>query len=190
MGSSSRVRPRLGLPDAADQIVAGAAGTLAERFAETYDGLYADHRSRLDALITAGYPLPPELRAPMELALARRFEVEIARRGPRGRSRAVHRCPTTSHARRGVPASSWRPRGAATTMSATLLEAVERAVERPTMTSARARRSGLLRLVRGLDLPLDLERPQELVFERCVPPAAPPCGSSAPRWDWRSSPIP
>ena len=152
------------LPDAADQIVAGAADTLAERFAETYDRLYVDHRSRLDALITAGYPLRPELRAPMELALARRFEVEIAR--------AVHEDGTERFAVANDIAREARRAGvqlatphAATTMSATLLAAVERAVERPHDDERAGAALGLLRLVRRLDLPLDLERPQELVFE-------------------------
>jgi alpha-amylase/alpha-mannosidase (GH57 family) len=152
------------LPDAADQIVAGAADTLAERFAETYDRLYADHRSRLDALITAGYPLPPELRAPMELALARRFEVEIARAVHEdGAERFTVANDIAREARRaGVQLATPR---AARTMSATLLAAVERAVEQPDDDERAGAALGLLRLVRGLDLPLDLERPQELVFE-------------------------
>src|SRR4029077_10360721 len=65
------------LPDAADQLVASAAHQLTDRFATTYEQLYADHRPRLNALARAGYPLPPELRAPAEFALARRFENEI-----------------------------------------------------------------------------------------------------------------
>ena len=36
----------------------------------TYERLYDDHRPRLNALVAAGYPLPPELRAPAEFALA------------------------------------------------------------------------------------------------------------------------
>src|SRR3954469_18212706 len=62
------------LPDAAEQLVASAARQLTERFGATYEHLYADHRGRLNALARAGYPLPPELRAPVEFALARRFE--------------------------------------------------------------------------------------------------------------------
>jgi hypothetical protein len=152
------------LPDAADQIVAVAADALAERFAETYDSLYTDNRSRLDALIIAGYPLPPELRAPMELALARRFEAEIARAVHEdGAERFTTANDIAREARRaGVQLATPH---AATTMSATLLAAVKRAVERPDDDERAGAALGLLRLVRGLDLPLDLERPQELVFE-------------------------
>ncbi len=66
------------LPDAADQILEGAARTLSYRFARAYDQLFADHRPTLTALAAAGYQLPPELRAPAELALARRLEASVS----------------------------------------------------------------------------------------------------------------
>ena len=66
------------LPDAAEQILQGAARTLSYRFARAYDQLFSDHRPTLTALAAAGYQLPPELRAPAELALARRLEAAIA----------------------------------------------------------------------------------------------------------------
>lgn len=66
------------LPDAGERIMARAASDLAARFAAAYEQLYGDHRDTLDALAAAGYPLPPVLRAPAELALARRIESEVA----------------------------------------------------------------------------------------------------------------
>jgi hypothetical protein len=66
------------LPDAADQILQGAARTLSYRFARAYDQLFSDHRPTLTALAAAGYQLPPELRAPAEMALARRLEASVA----------------------------------------------------------------------------------------------------------------
>lgn len=65
------------LPDAAEHIVAGAARTLADRFAAAYDRLFDDHRKTIDILAAAHYPFPPELRATAELVLARRLEQEI-----------------------------------------------------------------------------------------------------------------
>ena len=65
------------LPDAAEHIVEGAARTLTERFAAAYERLFDDHRQTLDVLAAAGYPFPPELRAPSELVLARRLEAEV-----------------------------------------------------------------------------------------------------------------
>jgi len=66
------------LPDAAEQILQGAARTLTYRFARAYDQLFSDHRPTLTALAAAGYQLPPELRAPAEMALARRLEAAVA----------------------------------------------------------------------------------------------------------------
>ena len=66
------------LPDAAGEMLESAASALADRFAGAYAQLVEDHRATLSALTAAGYPLPPELRAPAELALARRFEAEVA----------------------------------------------------------------------------------------------------------------
>jgi alpha-amylase/alpha-mannosidase (GH57 family) len=66
------------LPDAAEQILQGAARTLSYRFARAYDQLFSDHRPTLTALAAAGYQLPPELRAPAEMALARRLEAAVA----------------------------------------------------------------------------------------------------------------
>jgi alpha-amylase/alpha-mannosidase (GH57 family) len=69
------------LPDAADQILEGAARTLSYRFARAYDQLFSDHRPTLTALAAAGYQLPLELRAPAEMALARRLEASVAGAG-------------------------------------------------------------------------------------------------------------
>lgn len=66
------------LPDAAEHILEGAARTLSNRFARAYDQLFSDHRPTLTALAAAGYQLPPELRAPAEMALARRLESAVA----------------------------------------------------------------------------------------------------------------
>ena len=95
------------LPDAADQIVASAAAGLVDRFAQVYEHLYSDHRSRLAALLTAGYALPPSCgRRPSSRSPA----------GSRTRSRRSATRPTSprsarpapSCAKRGRERSSWR----------------------------------------------------------------------------------
>jgi alpha-amylase/alpha-mannosidase (GH57 family) len=152
------------LPDAADQIVASAAEGLAERFATTYEHLYDDHRSEYEALLTAGFPLPRELRAPAELALARRLEAAVARAvddegpSPYEAAREIVREARRAGVRLATP-------HAAQTMERPLVAAVERAVEDPADDERARAALDLLRLVRDLDLPLNLERPQELVFE-------------------------
>ncbi|HET9442706.1 MAG TPA: DUF3536 domain-containing protein, partial [Acidimicrobiales bacterium] len=70
---------RSALPDAADQFLHSAADVLVDRFVADYDRLFTDHRPVLGALAAAGYELPAELRAPAELALGRRLELEVAR---------------------------------------------------------------------------------------------------------------
>ncbi|MEY2452142.1 MAG: hypothetical protein QOD92_1716 [Acidimicrobiaceae bacterium] len=155
------------LPDAADQLVASAARQLIDRFATTYEQLYADHRPRLNALLTSGYPLPPELRAPAEFALARRLEEELADIGARdaeGASAESFRAAQeiVREARHGG-FQLGSPRAAAL-MSRTLLAAVTRAVEHPGDERVDAA-LGLFRLARDLRMSIDLDRAQELVFD-------------------------
>jgi Domain of unknown function (DUF3536)/Glycosyl hydrolase family 57 len=65
------------LPDVAERLVANAGAALAERFADACQRLFDDHQATLESLAALGEPLPPVLRLPAELALARRFEAEV-----------------------------------------------------------------------------------------------------------------
>src|SRR5205085_7285807 len=150
------------LPDAADQLVASAARQLIERFAATYEQLYADHRPRLNALLTAGYTLPPELRAPAEFALAHRLEEEIASAGEDPTADAFRAAQDVVREARQGGFQLASPRAAAL-MSHTLLVAVERVVDDPQDDRVDAA-LGLLRLTRDLRLSIDVARAQELVF--------------------------
>lgn len=151
------------LPDEADQLVASAAAQLSDRFTATYERLYDDHRPRLNALLTAGYPLPPELRAPAEFALAHRLEDELEALGddPTPESlRAVQEI--VREARHGgfrLASASAGP-----VLERTLVAAVRRAVAEP--EDARVEVAfRLVRLARDLGLSIDTDRAQELVFE-------------------------
>jgi alpha-amylase/alpha-mannosidase (GH57 family) len=150
------------LPDAGEQIVRSAAAQLADRFGATYERLYTDHQQLLDALVSAGYPLPPELRAPAEFALARRFEAEIAK--------AVDTEETESFETARAIAREARHRGfqlatpsASAIMGRTLLTAVERAIDEQEHQRVTAALQ-LLGLTRQLGLAVDLDRSQELVL--------------------------
>ncbi|MEY2421528.1 MAG: hypothetical protein QOI95_1595 [Acidimicrobiaceae bacterium] len=151
------------LPDAADQLVASAARQLGDRFATTYEQLYADHRPRLNALLTAGYPLPPELRAPAEFALAHRLEDEIAGIGDDASAEAVSSAQEIVREARQGGFQLASPRAAAL-MSRALLTAVERAVADPHDAGVDAA-LGWLRLTRDLRMSIDVDRAQELVFD-------------------------
>jgi hypothetical protein len=66
------------LPDGAERLVANAGAALAERFADTCQRLFDENRATLESLAALGEPLPPVLRQPAELALARRFDAEVS----------------------------------------------------------------------------------------------------------------
>jgi hypothetical protein len=114
-------------------------------------------------LLTAGYPLPPELRAPAEFALARRFEAEIARAVDDPSTDSFRAAQEIVREARQGGFQLASPRAAAL-MGRTLLAAVERVIEEP--DSARVDAAlGLLRLTRDLGLGVNLDRAQELVFD-------------------------
>jgi alpha-amylase/alpha-mannosidase (GH57 family) len=152
------------LPDAAEEIVRDTAEDLVDRFAVTLERLYEDNRPIIEALATAGYPLPPELRAPAELALARRLEDQIAAVGDPATSdpglfRAAQEVVREARALHLQPAT---PRAAAV-MSRAVRTAVDRAVVEPTADHVDAVLA-LLALTRELGVAVDLDGPQEQVF--------------------------
>jgi alpha-amylase/alpha-mannosidase (GH57 family) len=145
------------LPDAAEEILQGAARALADRFTGAYEQLFADHRGKLAALAAAGYELPPELRAPAELSLARRFEAEVAAQAG----------STDPAAYAGAVAIARQARSEGYRIDTpearhSLERIVTDAVEQGDTDVALA----LLSLARDLDLPLDLDRAQEVAYER------------------------
>jgi hypothetical protein len=153
------------LPDAADQIVQGAADQLVDRITATYEHLYKDTRPLVGSLLTAGYPLPRELRAAAEFALARRFEAEIA--AADGSTVESYRAAQAIVAEaREAGLQLVTPRAVAL-MGRSLLSAVDRALEAPHDEDCVESALAVLRLARELDLhlALDLERAQERVFE-------------------------
>jgi len=160
------------LPDAAGQIVESAAAALVGRFSEVYEHLYSDHHSTLTALLTAGYSLPPELRAPAEFALARRFDAEIAGIADKADVGAFRSARAVVREARAGDFELATPRAAAT-MSRTLLAAVERAVAEPDTARVDAALD-LLRLTTTLGLGLDLGPAQEVVYDALVAGAAAP----------------
>ena len=153
------------LPDAAEQIVEQTAAALADRLAGAYERIYEDHRRTLVALTVAGYPLPPELRAPAELALARRFEQEVAAQAGSPDPAAYRSAVAIAREAKVHGFRIDTPRARAT-IERLLLDAVRDAV-RGDADSDRAveRALALLNLAHDLELHPDIERPQELVYD-------------------------
>ena len=150
---------RSGVPEGAEQILRSVARGLADRFGSAVDRLYADHRPTLVALASAGYPLPPELRAPMELAIGRRLDAEIAAQegslDPNDYTQAI---AIARDARsQGIELDTHHARRV---LERLLLSAVEHAVRSDEVSGALT----VLELARELGVHPSIERSQEIVF--------------------------
>ena len=154
------------LPDAPDRLLHTAARTLADRFGAELDRLFTDHRDVFTALTAAGYPLPEELRAPAQLALARRVEAglaAVAERTDRA-ALAAAQAVVAEAAETGVGLDVPAVRVAATA-------AVEGAVGRAVASRRRGEVSAataVVTLVRQAGVAVDLSRAQEAVYDVLV----------------------
>jgi hypothetical protein len=149
------------LPGAGEDLLRATADGLADRFVAAYDQLRTDHHDTLAALAVAGTPLAPELRGPIEAALARRLDAALA--ACAGSTDPVDYRAVRALAREareeGVRLSS--PHAAAM---------LERAVTQAAGAAAEAAEpaaivaaTGMVTLARELALDVDLAAAQELV---------------------------
>ncbi|HUP86278.1 MAG TPA: DUF3536 domain-containing protein [Acidimicrobiales bacterium] len=149
------------LPDAAEQILETAARMLTDRFTGAYDQLFSDHRPTLTALAAAGYQLPPELRAPAELALGRRLTAAMSLAGgsldPDDYADAV----TIAREARANGVTLDAP-AAQAAVDRLVLTAVERTLADPSRLSEV---HGVLLLAASLGMEPFVGRAQELVFD-------------------------
>jgi alpha-amylase/alpha-mannosidase (GH57 family) len=150
------------LPDAAEQIVAGAASLLEDRFADAFERLYGFNRRELTSLVRAGLPLPPVIRLPAELALGRRLEAEITAQHGSWDPHAYEAALATAREAESYGLSIDAPRARAA-LEQTLDAAVRRAAngEPDAVNAALAVRD----LARSLGVGIDVSRPQEVVYD-------------------------
>jgi hypothetical protein len=154
------------LPDSADQIVATIADGLTERFATAYRNLRRDHAETLSALATAGYQLPVELRAPVELALTLELRNELARLADETDPDAYReaRALAAEARREGVDVDS---PGARDALGRAVLRAVGAAIAG--VDPVRIEQAvGMVRLVRELGVGVDLDAAQAAVHDALV----------------------
>jgi hypothetical protein len=157
------------LPDAPDRLLRTAARSLADRFGVELDRLFTDHRDVFTALTAAGYPLPEELRAPAQLALARRVEAALAAVAVRTdrtdrAALATAQAVVAEAAETGVGLDVAAVRAAATA-------AIEGAVGRAVASRRRGEVSAavaVVNLVRQAGVAVDLSRAQEAVYDVLV----------------------
>jgi hypothetical protein len=150
------------LPDAADQIVAGAAANVEERFADAFERLYRFNREELLSLVRTGMPLPPAVRLPAEHALGRRLESEITAQQGSWDPATYEAAQATAREAQALGFTIDAPR-ARLALEQTLVAAVRRAVagEPDAVDAALAVRE----LATSLDVGVDLSLPQDLVYE-------------------------
>jgi hypothetical protein len=144
------------LPDAADQIVAGAARALEERLAVEYERLFAENRATFRSLATAGYTLPHDLSAAAEVAFDRRLAAALLAHEYDDAIAVAQEGIET-----GLRIDSPRAREA---LQQTLDHAVRRTIAGDADDGAPAALS-LLRLAGTLGIALDLTAIQEALYE-------------------------
>jgi hypothetical protein len=166
------------LPDAAGEIVESTAQSLVDRVAAIYDHLRSDHHGTFTALARAGYQLPPELRAPIELALSRRSEMELTRAAAEGTPGAFAPALALVRSARAEGFDIGGPRS-----DELVGQAIGRAVERarrsaldhdPDVADHVEAAAELVELARELHLNVDLSVSQEIVFDALVAVGDPP----------------
>jgi alpha-amylase/alpha-mannosidase (GH57 family)/regulator of extracellular matrix RemA (YlzA/DUF370 family) len=151
------------LPESRRHVFESVFRELVERFYEQYARLYEDNRRNLEMLQTAGFPLPPELRAAAEFTLSRRFEEEIRKQGESRDPEAYQEALQI--------AEEARQRGyrldhtfSNRVFSAMVTDSVRMAVEEPAPETVRTA-LGVLRLARKLNLEFVAEPAQEIVYQ-------------------------
>ena len=150
------------LPDAADQVLRSTAQSLADRFDIVFEQLVTDASDTFEALAIAGYPLPPELKVPVQMASARRLEADLVALG-RGYSALTYRSAReTAEQARAQGLSLTTPDVAAALREATL-GAVSAAVDERHLTAVEAA-IAVVRLASIVDPGFDLSRAQDLVY--------------------------
>ncbi len=151
------------LPGVGEDLLRATSEALTDRFVAAYDQLRSDHHDTLAALAVAGTPLGPELRGPIELALARRLEGALAAavtsKDP-GSYRQV-RALAREAREEGVRLAS--PKAAATLEQA-VTRAVDQAATRPERATVEAA-TALVTLARELALDVNLDAAQERIHD-------------------------
>jgi alpha-amylase/alpha-mannosidase (GH57 family) len=150
------------LPDAAEEIVAGAAATLESRFTDAFERLYGFNRTELAGLVRAGLSLPLTVRLPAELALSHRLEAQITAQHGSWDPRAYQAALATAREADAFGLTIDAPRAKAAleqTMAASVQAAV--AGEEGALQAALALRD----LATALGVWIDVSRPQEAVYD-------------------------
>ena len=158
------------LPGSAEELLADVASRLVDRFVTELEHLVDDARPTLEALVGAGYPLPPELALPAEVALAAQIESLVAARSgstevfDHEEAIALVRSPLAGTVAIDTPAAR-----------RLIGEVVEGAVGKAVAGEPGGAGSALraVRLAEDLGVGIDLTRAQEVVYGALIEGARP-----------------
>jgi alpha-amylase/alpha-mannosidase (GH57 family) len=151
------------LPGMGDDLLRSTATGLADRFVAAYDELRTDYHDTLVALAVTGTDLPAELRGPVELALARRLEAELADAEGATDPAAYRAVQAVAREAReeGVQLSSPR---AGEALARALEGAADEAASAPTAESVDAA-VRMVDLARELGVPVDVGVAQQHIYD-------------------------
>ncbi len=158
------------LPGSVEELLGDVATRLVDRYVARVAHLVDDTRPMLEALVAAGYPLPPELALPVEIALAARIEalVEASRGSTHHEDHeeaiALAQSPLASTMVVDTPAAR---RQLADVIESAVGQAVAGESGGPEFAL------GALRLAADLGVGIDLDRAQEAVYDALVADARP-----------------
>jgi hypothetical protein len=158
------------LPGWAEALLGDVADRLVDQFVAAVANLLDGARPTLEALVAAGYPLPPELALPTEVALAARIEALVA--AHRGSSYLEDYEEAIALARSPLAATIATDTPAARRLLGEVIEsAVDKAVAGEPDGARLAMRA--LRLAAELGVGTNLDRAQEAVYAALVAEARP-----------------
>lgn len=153
------------LPGSAEELLGDVASRLVDRFVGEVSHLVEDARPIIEALVVAGYPLPPELALPVEVALAAKIDRLIDAHS--GSTRLADHQEAIALARSPLAATITID----TPMTRRLLgEMIEGAVGRAVAAAPGGAELalGLLRLAADLGVGIESDRAQEAVYAAMV----------------------
>ncbi len=150
------------LPDAADQVLRSTAQALTDRFEMAFERLVTDANDTFEALAVAGYPLPPELKLPVQMASARRLEADLVALA-RAHSALTYRSAHDVAEQARVHGLSLMTPDVAVALRDATLRAVSTAIDERHVTAVEAAIS-MVRLAMLLDPRFDLSRAQDEVY--------------------------
>ncbi len=151
------------LPEGRERISKTIYSDLVEAFADEYAALYRVNRRKIEMLSRAGFKLPTELRTAAEFTLGKQFEEEIRQQQESSDPAVYQKAVEIAYeaARHGFRLDRTASR---LTFEKMIARAVHQTVTEPASENVNSALA-LIALTRQLDIEVNLERPQEEIYD-------------------------